>query len=197
MVTLVRVNNVTNTSFDVRVQRPRNSEGTNGSDVYCVVAESGVHTLPDGTVFEAGTVFSKATNGSSDWSPTNQESLNLVTNFPNPVVIGQVMSEFDGRFSTFWSSDCSNETNPPDADGICIGKQVGEDNETTRAEEVLGYIVVESGAAGPVNQVNFLASLGGASIQGVENGPPFSYTIGNGFTHGVATISAMNGNERQ
>ena len=56
-----------------------------------------------------------------------------------PVVLGQVMSYNDHRFSAFWSYDCNAGGNPPKNKNVCVGKHIGE----TTSTEDLGYIVIE------------------------------------------------------
>jgi len=193
---LVRVSNVTGTGFDIKVQTPQTAVGVD-SDVYCLVAESGVHTLPNGTVFEAGTTLSTATNSAGDWSTSKQQRVELGHSFTAPAVLGQVMSENDDRFSSFWSSNCVDRTNPPTANALCVGKNVLEDPVSTRLDETLGYIVVETGA-GTVDGVSFEAALGVESIAGVGNPPgsepPRSYTLAGDYAHGVATVAGIEGN---
>lgn len=200
--TAIRIRNIGAASMQIRLQDPRDNPGITPSDVHCIIAEAGAHTLPDGTEFEAHTVVSDRTSGRVlGWSIANTEdvSSSIVHTYTNPVVLGQVISHNDSNFSLFYSHSCDRRRNPAFepgvGDGICVGKHISKDNGVTnRADETLGYIVVESGS-GTVNGVKFQTALGANSIRGVPNGAPFSYSLNDTYTEGVATQAAENGGD--
>ena len=180
--------------FDVRVQRFETSNAVSASDVHCMVAESGAHTLPDGRAFEAGTVLSTVTNGNAaGWTAgqSNRIDNTIATSFANPVVFGSVMSFNDPRASAFWTWDGANRRNPPTGSAIWIGKHIGMINGT-RASETLGYIVFEEGA-GTANGVAYQVRQGPNSIAGTGNNPPYTYTVSGDLDIAVATQAAENG----
>ncbi len=200
----VRVHNVdaSANTFDVRIQRPLNNTASppTSSDVHCLIAEEGLHTLPDGRQFEAHTVLSTNTsgNGAGGWNGTGEDvSADVSGNYVNPVVLGQVMTQNDSDFSVFWSYDCDDRANPPFqagmADGICVGKHIGQFTGT-RANETLGYIIVESGS-GSYGGINYEAALGADSVLGVGNTPPYSYSLGQTYDFAVATAEAVDGGD--
>ncbi|MDB4749673.1 H-type lectin domain-containing protein [Rubripirellula sp.] len=86
----VRIRNVTATSFDVRIQEWNFLDGWHTTEeAGFMVIESGVHTLPDGTVIAAGV----NENADSSW-----QDIQFAHNFDTtPVVISQAttMSELD------------------------------------------------------------------------------------------------------
>ena len=88
---------------------------------------------------------------------------------------GQVMTYNDPDWSVFWCRG-SGMTSPPSSTTLYIGKHVGEDPDTTRLDETLGYIVIESGN-GTVDGLVYWAGLGPDIVQGMDNGPPFSYSL--------------------
>ena len=186
-----RVSNVTGSSFDVRIQNPSN--GAVASDlVNYIVVEEGVHTV-NGVNFEAQSYTSTVTDGrNGGW---NAQAQSYLQSYSNPVVIGQVMTENDPDFSIFWCRG-SGRNAPPNASDIRTGKQVAEDSDTTRANETVGFIVFEAGS-GSLNGVPFTAALGGDSIRGIGNNPPFNYGL-SGFSGApavaVVTQAAMDGN---
>lgn len=198
----VRIDNITSTSMQIRLQEPRNGSGITAFDVHCIIAEEGLHTLSDGTNFEAHTVLSTNTVGfSPGWANADLEDVSAVIGhtYTNPVVLGQVISYNDPNFSTFFSNDCDARGNRPFqsgmADGICVGKHINKDNVvTTRANETLGYIVVESGTA-TVNGVQFQIGLGPDNIRGVTGNPPYSYALNDTYTYGVATQEGQDGGQ--
>ena len=187
---VVRVRNATATGFDVRLQNPGDGTAVTPSTVRCVVAESGYHSLPDGRVFEAHTLTSTVTDHDASWTG---QTATVIGSYTSPVVLGQVMTFNDANWSVFWSSQCGSRTNPPTAASICIGKHVGEDSTTTRADETLGYIIIEAGN-GSFGNVQYEAILGTDTVEGVDNGPPFSYALGStNYDFAVVTQSAMDG----
>ncbi|MCP5458337.1 MAG: hypothetical protein H6971_01740 [Gammaproteobacteria bacterium] len=191
----VRINNVTGNSFNIKIQRPNNSSAVTASDVYCLAAEAGLHSLPDGRTFEAHTALSTTTSGNNVWNNGIDVSSQVTGTYSSPVVLGQVMSYNDTNFSVFWSYDCESRSNIPfqsgQADGICIGKHIGQINGT-RANETLGYIIVQAGA-GSFNGITYQTALGANSIHGVGDSPPYSYNLNNSYDFGVATKEAEDG----
>ena len=191
---VVRINDVGHYSFDIRLQNPGDLTSPTPSDVYCIVMEEGNWTLEDGRKVEAHRVLSDGINGrysSGDWDSTEMEQVSYNWSYTNPVVLGQVMSYNDSRWSVFWTCN-GNRQNPPDSSNLYVGKHVGEDSDTTRNPEMLGVIVVESGS-GTVNGIRYEAELGGDSVRGVGNSPPYNYTLNDVYTVGVATQNAMDG----
>ena len=194
----VRLRNVgtagTSNGFDLRLQRFETSNAVTASDVHCMVAEAGAHTLPDGRAFEAGTVLSTVTNGNAaGWTAgqSNRIDTTLSTTFANPVVFGSVMSFNDPRASVFWTWDGADRRNPPTGTALWIGKHIGMITGT-RSNETLGYIVFEEGA-GSVNGVNYQVRQGPNSIEGVGNSPPYTYAVSGDLDIAVATQAAENG----
>ena len=174
----VRLRNVGPGGFDVRVQQFENGSAVATSDVYCLVADAGAHTLPDGRAFEAGTVLSDQVNGNSvGWTAARSERIDTLmgTSFANPVVFGSVMSFNDTRASVFWTWNGANRGSGPTTNAIWVGKHIGQINGT-RAAETLGYIVFEAGA-GAVNGVDYEVRKGADAIAGVGNAPPYAYAV--------------------
>ncbi len=211
---VVRIRNITGSSFEVKIQEPVDSSAVTASDVHCIVAEEGYHTLSNGQVFEAHTVVSQNTSGSNaqGWANGEDVSSDIVGTYTNPVVLGQVISYNNSDFSVFWSYDCDDRANPPFAsgmaDGICVGKHIGEVSVgglvLSRNPENIGYIVIEGdldgvGGNDPVGTlttgVTYEVALGGDSIDGVDNAGA-SYTLNNsGYTLAVASQAAMDGGD--
>ncbi len=186
-----RVSNVTATSFDVRLQNP--SGGVPVADtVSYLVVEEGTWTI-DGVNIEAQTYLSTVTDENNSWVGETQAYGQAYT---GPVVLGQVMSENDADWSIFWCRGGSS-TSPPSPASLRVGKTVGEDSDETRADETVGFIVVETGH-GTLNGVEYEAALGGDSIQGIDNNPPDSYTFDTAFASapqvGLANVAGMDGN---
>ena len=75
-----------------------------------------------------------------------------------------------------------------------MGKHVGEDPVTARNDEVLGYVVIESGS-GTMSGVSYWTALGSDIVRGPDNSPPYTYNPGASgtVTVGVATMDGGNG----
>jgi hypothetical protein len=161
-------------SFELTVQRADGGAGqVAGVDVHFMVVEQGVYTYAQhGVTMEAVRFDSTQTSHDGDWSA---ESRGYANAYANPVVLGQVMTYNNTGFSQFWARG-SGTGDPPSATGLRVGKHVGEDPATGRADETIGYIVVEAGAGLISGQV-YEAGLGADSVQGMTNSPPYTYGI--------------------
>ncbi|MHC5061770.1 MAG: PASTA domain-containing protein [Planctomycetota bacterium] len=186
----VRIQNASGSSFDVRVDAAGGA-ALSGIDVHYMVVEEGVYTVAaDGVKMEAVKYLSTVTDQDNSWTGQAQTYSNSYT---SPVVLGQVMTYNDSDFSTFWCYGSSRK-NPPDTTNLVTGKSVAEDKDTTRSDETIGYIVIEAGS-GTINNTDYVAALGGDTVKGTTDAPPYNYTI-SGLTSptaAVASLSAMDG----
>ncbi len=191
-----RIRNVTATSFEIRLQRFQNSSVVTASDVHCIIADVGAYNT-GGLKFEARKVLSTATSGQAvGWGSTTTEDVSglISQSYAAPVVLGQVMSFNDSKASVFWGHDCTARGNRPYQNGdICIGKHIGQ-IFGTRANETLGFIVIES-SSGTINDVSFSAAVGSDSIAGVGNSPPYSYAVSGDYDTGVLTQAGEDGGQ--
>jgi len=189
---VVRIQNASGSSFDVRVDAAGGA-APSGLDVHYMVVEEGVYTVAtDGVKMEAVKYNSTVTDENNSWVGQPQTYSNTYT---SPVVLGQVMTYNDAGFSTFWCYDGSNRANPPSASTLSTGKSVAEDTDTTRNNETVGYIVIESGS-GSMAGTNYVAALGADGVAGVTNSPPYTYSISglSDASVAIASLSAMDGN---
>ena len=185
---------VSASSFRIRVDR---ADGLTGEvdpvSVQYMVVEQGVYTeAEDGVKMEAVKFASTVTAENNSWVG---ESRSYANTYDNPVVLGQVMSCNDSDWSVFWSRG-SGRTAPPSSDALYIGKHVGEDADTTRADETIGYIVIEAGS-GTVGGVGYVAGLGADMVKGMDNSPPDSYSLAGLASASSAVVSqaAMDGSD--
>lgn len=189
---VVRIRNASGSSFEMRVQSATSSPVAVSANVHYMVVEEGVYTVAaHGVKMEAAKFSSTITNGRySNWNATSRSYAN---SYSNPVVVGQVMTSNDAGFSTFWSHG-ANRSNPPSASSLRLGKQVAEDVDTTRANETVGYIVIEAGN-GAMGDVSYVAGLGSDTVLGIANNPPQSYALSGLTSASTAIVSqaAMNG----
>ena len=84
------------------------------------------------------------------------ETQSFGQSYTNPVLLGQVMSDNDPDFSAFWSAG-EKPWYPASSTALVTGKHVNGDTDTTRADELIGYVVFEAGA-GLIGGVAFEAS---------------------------------------
>ncbi|MEM9316758.1 MAG: hypothetical protein AAGA95_19280, partial [Pseudomonadota bacterium] len=203
---VVRIRNASSNSFQVRIQRP-GFLTAEARDVYCLVAEEGVHDLSSGggPVFEARKVNGNTTNGRfvDDMDPTMSVSVlgtTVTEDYDNPVVIGQVMTFNEPEYSSFWATNCSDAGAPPSSTGICVSKHVGKSPlGTTRADETLGFIVAETDndnrVSGVFNGRPWAIGLTSDSIEGVDDSPPYVFNPGIGIGSGAFVQAAEDGGD--
>ena len=171
---VVRVRRAVGNSFDVRLARTDGStEPVSGVSVHCLTVEAGVYSDADhGVTMEATTYTSTVTDRAGRWRGEARVYQNAYT---APVVLGQVMSYNDAGFSTFWARAAARNQ-PPSSSALSVGKHVGEDPSSARADEIVGYIVIEAGS-GSIGSLGYTAGVGADTVRGVGNSPPFSYVL--------------------
>ena len=185
-----RIRNASGTSFEVKLDRVDGETGAVSAAVHYMVVEEGVYTLAEhGVTLEAVKFESTVTDRRGSWSG---EARSYANSYSAPVVVGQVMSYNDPDWSVFWSRSGSSRSTPPNST-LRVGKHVAEDPDTTRAAEIIGYIVIETGS-GTIGGIAYSAALGSDSIRGVGDSPPYSYSISlAGADTAVASQAAMDG----
>lgn len=183
---VVRVRNAAGSSFDVMVQNPSGS-ALSGFTVWYTVVEEGVYTVAnDGVKMEAVKVNSTVTAENNSWVT---EARSYSNSYTTPVVLGQVMTYNDTGWSVFWANGSSRAAEPTSS-VFNAGKEVAEDTDTTRANETIGYIVIEAGS-GTINGVPYTAALGADTVRGPGNtSSGYNYTFSSIPTASVAIVSA-------
>ncbi len=192
---VARVNNASGDSFDVRVERPNGGAVPAGVKVHYLVVEEGVYTqADDGIKMEAIRFNSTVTDRRDAWYGQFRSYNNSYT---NPVVVGQVMTANDADWSVFWAHG-SSRSSQPSASNLYVGKHVAEDSDTTRANEEIGYVVIETGS-GSIPGYNFQAAVGSDTVRSSSNNSNgYSYALNNVLTSPTTAIvssAAMDGND--
>lgn len=163
---VTRVQQITDDTFQVKVDRADGlPDDVTGIDVHYVVVEAGVYAN-----MEAIRVDSTITDGAGSWIGESQAYQNV---YAQPVVIGQVMTANDPAYSVFWARG-DDSTSAPSSSALYVGKHVGEDPNQVRADETIGYIVIEQGK-GAFGSVQYLAALGADAVMGMDEGPTNNY----------------------
>lgn len=191
---VVRMQSVGPNSFRIRLQNPAGSS-LPARDVHCVVVEEGVWEMPDGRKIEAKKYLSTVTDRRSYWKGQVQTYANSYT---SPVVLGQVMTYQDPNWSVFWCHG-SKRSKAPSRSQIFTGKHIGEDTTLIRADEIVGYIVFESGHS-HLGDIEIETSRGSDSaFEYSQNSQGFTYSFASAFSTKpeVAVVSqvAMDGQD--
>ena len=187
---VARLSNVSSTSFDLIVQRADNGAGSfSAVDVDVMVVEEGSYTAADcGVDMEAYKHNSTETTAKNVFKYDKVVPVNTYT---RPVVLGQVMTLNDSRWSVFCACD-GNRSNAPSASNIYIGKSVCDDSDKNRNSEMIGYIIIESGMA-TVNGITFECAVGADTVQGIDKSPAYTYTLSGQLTSASAAVLSVAG----
>jgi len=187
---VTRISNVTNSGFDVKLDRADGLNDAVAFDVSVIAVDEGVYTqATDGVTMEAVKYTSTVTAYKNTWVAESRSYQNTYT---NPVVVGQVMSDNDSNWSVFWSMGASAGS-PTDSANLNVGKHVGEDPNKTRADETIGYIVIESGT-GTIDGIGYEAGIGADNVQGVTNSStPYIYNLSGDLSNASAAAVSQTG----
>lgn len=189
---VTRVRNAVGNSFEIRVDRTDGlSTQVSGVEIHYMAVEEGVYSLPThGIKMEAVKFESTVIDNASSWMG---ERKSYRQPYINPVVLGQVMSYNDTRFSAFWSRGL-RATDPATPQSLYIGRHVGEDVVKTRLPEAIGYVVLEAGN-GFSGKHRWVTGVGGDTVFGVDDTPPYTYPLN--FADSTSTVllaaAAMDG----
>ncbi|MDE0731246.1 MAG: hypothetical protein OSB36_10005, partial [Longimicrobiales bacterium] len=187
---VTRITNVTSTGFDVKIDRADGQTDPVSVDVSIIVVDEGAYTqAADGVTMEAVKYTSTVTARKGRWAA---ESRSFQNSYINPIVVGQVMSTNDSNWSVFWSMGNARR-NPVNATNLNVGKHIGEDPNTSRADETVGYIVIESGS-GSISGIAYEAGIGADNVRGIGNSRnPYSYSLSGSLPSASAAAVSIGG----
>ncbi len=134
--------------------------------IYWLVAESGDFENAD-LRMEAFKYNSTVTDTASSWVGEQQT---YALSYVNPMVFGQVMTYNDVNWSSFWSYGASR-TDPPSPTVLYTGKNVAEDTNVTRNDEILGVVVFEQ-VHNYLGSIEYEANISTQSIDRIDDTPP-------------------------
>ena len=134
---VTRVRNADGNHFEVKLQRTDGLTEEVFADVHFVVVEEGVYDDMEAARIDAPNPNDATDTGDPDFiSRTDRagdggiywvgESRSYANAYASPVVLGQVMSCYDSRFSTFWARGPSR-WDPPSNSALFVGKHIAED----------------------------------------------------------------------
>ncbi|MEM7789968.1 MAG: hypothetical protein AAF546_01090 [Verrucomicrobiota bacterium] len=176
-------------SFEIRVQDlSLNGLPLSNYEAEYLVVEAGVYTEAfHGIDMEASRMEIAQVDHYQSW--LGQE-IALARPIASPVVLGQVMSFNDSRWSVFWSHGGIGTA--PAGSQIFIGRHVGEDPDQSRNPETVGYIVMGD-SSGQFEGREFVASTTGDKIDSSRRSVSLSGTAVTSLVNLVATQAAMDG----
>lgn len=191
---VTRIRNASGNSFEIKVQRiDGQTEDLSGIQVQYMVVEEGVYTQEEhGITMEAVKVTSSVTDSHADgWLGEQQAYSNSYT---TPVVLGQVMSHNDANASVFWARG-RRRGRIPNRNHLFVGKHVGQDSNTSRADETIGYMVIEAGS-GTLGDVTYEAGVGEDIVRGIQN-DSYSYEMSHisNATSAILSSAGMDGTD--
>lgn len=184
---VTRIRNVTASTFELKLDRADNSSDPVNLNVAVVAVNEGVYTIPQqGVKMEAVRFTSTLTaSGSKSWIA---EARTFQNTYTNPVVVGQVMTYNDPRWSAFWSMGAKKGA-PVSANKFHVGKHVGMDPVKTRANETMGYIVIEAGT-GTMDGVRYQAVVGKDIVRSFgDSATPYTYPLTGFSSVSTAAVS--------
>lgn len=204
---VVRIRNTTTEQFELRVQNPAGQPVSDDYAVQWVVAEAGIYTeAQHGIKMEAVRAVSHGTDGNFvDIAGYVGEQQVYLQTYNSPVVLGQVMSDYDSRWSVFWAHGglgSLGSRTPPESDSLWIGKHIGEDTYAptrsfSRTNELLGYLVIEAGS-GTVDGVGYEAAVSPTVVEGTMNNvtpPPYPVNTLLQGAGGVVSVAGLLGGD--
>ncbi len=157
---LSRLRKVSADSFEIKLERTDRKPHEITATVSIIAIEEGVYNLAEhGVTMEAVKLSSKITDTHNTWRGESRPYQNKYT---NPVVLGQVMSANDPRWSVFWSAG-KTISELPSSSALRVGKHSGSKPNKFSKKETLGYIVIESGK-GLIQGVHDLAYSAGRDL---------------------------------
>ena len=168
-----RIDNVTSTSFDIKLQHADSSPSSLSSEtVYYMVVEEGAGTI-GGVPIEAHTYSTSTTAHTSSWTADSKTYTNTYS--ADPIVLHQVMSYNDANWITTWVSRTSDRTNSPNTSGFQIGLNAAA-VASSHSAETIGYIVIGQTSSDTESGHVFETTQTSDSITGYGTSTPFSFT---------------------
>ncbi len=176
-----RIRNADGSSFDLRLQSPAN-QNINRYDylVSYFVLEEGIYNIGDFKL-EALKHTSSKTSSSGAWSYEPHAYFNT---YENPVILGQVMTFNDPRWSVFWASSSEDKDQVADFSGYSASKHVGEDVDTLRVDEEIGVMIFEQGEMNfNSSDTKLIAGLTDVPVVGIDDNAT-------GYTQGLENLTS-------
>lgn len=185
-----RINNVSSTSAQVRLQEPGSSTLATNETIHWIVVDEGAYDTPE-IKFEAFKYLSTVTDGKT--AGYTGETQSYTNSYTSPAVLGSIESYNDTNFSYFYAKGSGANATLPSSSSLITGKHVAEDSNTSRNNETISVLVVESGH-GTLNNgdIEYEANqTTTAPVDRIEENPPYTVSFSTPFssTPTVAIVS--------
>ncbi|MFC1467303.1 M60 family metallopeptidase [Verrucomicrobiota bacterium] len=205
---VTRIRNASSGRFEICLQR---TDGLTDpvSDVtieYLAVEEGVYHPDTYGIRMEATKFNSTVTDHAMSWEGEVRDYAfgSGADHYRQPSVFGQVMSFNDPDWSAFWScSIYDKKKKAAIGPGFVAGRHVGEDPDTTRANETVGYVVIDSGFTSQY-QVGDLRFQVSSLVEGFSKKDhrlssdvaTYEFDMMPAATHGIIQASGLGGGDQ-
>ncbi len=202
---VVRITGLTGTGMSLRVQKFGNVANDTSNpqvainEVHCIVSDAGLFQLPDGSWYQAGKVTSTQKNWRSDWNTNRTEEVTGISSNLTGArgVLAQIMTSNDARAQVPHINNCVSRNQNPFSNGrLCVGRHTSG-YSTARANEVVGYIVHQTGnttfVADNGEVINRSAGITTDTVRSVDDSPPYTFSTGSQMDVGVTTQMAEDG----
>ncbi|HHQ40745.1 MAG TPA: agglutinin biogenesis protein MshQ, partial [Chromatiales bacterium] len=154
----IRIRNVTTTGFEAAVVEPHGEDGPHIQMTVAYLAiEPGVHTLPDGTLIEAGTVSTtRVQRDPVVGGPQGWEQISLTAGFADePVVLAQIQTLANetrnppATYSEPWLTAVVDEVEEDEL-RVALERSEASDGTVTQiaSAETIAWLAIEAGARG-------------------------------------------------
>ena len=187
---VTRIRQATGGAFQIKLQNP-SGQPVPEYPVNYVVVEQGVYTPEQhGIRLEAARSVVHQPSRSGAWLFAERE---LNNSYDAPVVVGQVLTANDDRWSVFWSSSAHSRGTRTIPGSFSIGYHMGNDPDSQRSAETVGYIVTESGHAS-LGRFGIAAAVTRDKVRGLENhaaGYPYTGFEAGDILVASASLAAM------
>ncbi len=204
------VRNITNTSFEVKLDRAEADVNVDRYGIHYLVIEEGNHSLPSGTNVQAGKVSTTryGYQGNNNWADTgNSEHISFPSQFVNPPQVFHTRcSENNAVWGVTFVTRQNDRINPPTNTGMAIGLNRGELGTTTgfTVDEDICWIAIDGNTANDAIQgINYTSgNSGGLNVdryadENHAETKPFSRPFNSTPEIVMLASSTMNGGDGQ
>ena len=181
----VRISDVENDSFSVRVQNPSGTSCPSTQINYMVI-EEGVWTTP--IKVEAFRYSTNTVGRKNSWNYDHKEYQQTYTG--NIVVLHQVMSYNDPSWITTFVSRYSSQNSPPNSGDVGFRIALnGAEATNSHSEETVSYIIFEQGF-GELSEIKFDVKRTLDSVSGYQDSPPYNTNFSQNFDNPPQVVLA-------
>jgi len=189
----VRIANVSNSSFQIKLQNPTDSL-LNPDVISYMVIEEGTWDIGS-AVIEAHRYDTSTLAYRGNWIGDSQTYDNTFS--VSPIILHQIMSNNDPDWVTTWVSRTGVRSSPPDTSGFQIAMNCAEACTSHATLETIGWVAIEINVTDVVEGVVFETQRTSDSVRGHDNGC-YTFNFNNSFAGMPVVIPAqleMDGND--